>query len=160
MLKFGRQADITAGSRTDRPDTRAQSGEIASVRAGARRERHARMLQRRCHPVEVEPSFRAVIDAAPSIAELSRLLSNDRGELLRALAIAGGDLVHGFASPPDSMQRRAAHHRAWSRLRELEREILAARLGHRVPARLLARAQRAIDRADVLVSALPGVLPA
>lgn len=116
------------------------------------------MLQTRQHPVEAEPAFRAVIAAALPVADLSRAVSDDRGALLRMLAIACGDLVHGFASPPDSVQRRAAHHRAWTRVRELERGILAARLGG-APTRVIARAQRAIDRADVMISALPGVLP-
>lgn len=116
------------------------------------------MLQTREHPVETEPAFRAVIAAALPVADLSRAVADDRGALLRMLAIACGDLVHGFASPPDSVQRRAAHHRAWTRVRELERGILAARLGG-APSKVIARAQRAIDRADVMISALPGVLP-
>ncbi len=93
------------------------------------------------------------------VADLSRAVSDDRGELVAALAIACGELVHGFQSPPDSVQRRAAHHRAWACVRELERGILAARLGG-APVKVVARAQRAIDRADVLISSLPGVLPA
>lgn len=116
------------------------------------------MLQTRPHPVEIEPAFKAAIAAALPVADLARAVADDRGELVRALAIACGDLVHGFASPPDSAQRRAAHHRAWIRVRALERGILAARLGG-APAKVIAKAQRAIDRADVLISALPGVLP-
>ncbi len=116
------------------------------------------MLHRRSHPADHEPAFRATVDAAPPLAELARELSDDRGELLRRLAIACGDLVHGFAAPTGSLERRAAHHRAWIAVRELDRGITAARLGRRASARLLARAQRAIDRADVMISALPGVL--
>lgn len=111
------------------------------------------------HPFDHEPAFRAAIAAAMPVADLARAMSDHRGELVATLAIACGELVHGFSSPPDSVQRRAAHHRAWTRVRELERGILAARLGG-APPRVVARAQRAIDRADVMISALPGVLPA
>jgi hypothetical protein len=113
-------------------------------------------MQTRRHPVETEPAFQAAIAAALPLADLSRAIADC--ELVRALAIACGDLVAGFSSPPDSVQRRAAHHRAWTRVRELDRGILAARLGG-APAKVLAKAQRAVDRADVLISALPGVLP-
>jgi hypothetical protein len=117
------------------------------------------MLHRRPHPVDHEPAFRAMIAAAPAIAELARALADDRGELLRAIAIACGDLVHGFAVPPHSPVRRAAHHRAWITVRELDRGITAVRLNKLAPVRVVDRAQRAIDRADVMISALPGVLP-
>jgi hypothetical protein len=117
------------------------------------------MLHRRCHPADVEPAFRAVIAAAPPLADLARELSDDRGELVRALAIACADLMHGFSAPRDSVERRVAHHRAWIAVRELDRGLTAARLGRHAPVRILARAQRAIDRADVMISALPGVLP-
>jgi hypothetical protein len=104
------------------------------------------------HPLEHHPSFRAVLEAAPSVAELAR--ETDDRTLLAQLTIACGDLVHGFASPPGSHMRRAAHHRAWSTLREIDRSVIAARINKRAPARVIARAQRAIDRADVLVGAL------
>ena len=38
------------------------------------------------------------------------------------------------------------------------RTLTAARLNRMAPARVIAKAQRAIDRADVMISALPGVL--
>ncbi|MGE5180682.1 MAG: hypothetical protein ACM31C_01405 [Acidobacteriota bacterium] len=116
------------------------------------------MLHRRPHPADHEPAFRAIVAAAPPLADLARELADERGELVRALAIACGDLAHGFAAPVGSLERRAAHHRAWIAVRELDRGVTAARLGRRAPARVLARAQRAIDRADVMISALPGVL--
>lgn len=104
------------------------------------------------HPVEHHPSFRAVIEAAPPIAELARE-TRDK-ELLARLTIACGDLVHGFASPPDSQMRRAAHHRAWRTVRELDRSLTAVRINKLASSRVIARAQRAIDRADVLIGAL------
>jgi hypothetical protein len=113
--------------------------------------------QRTSHPLEHHPSFRAVISAAPPIAELARELAHDGSELVGMLAIACGDLVHGFSSPPGSLTRRAAHRRAWTTVREIDRTITAVRINRLAPARVVARAQRAIDRADVLVGALlPG----
>jgi hypothetical protein len=50
--------------------------------------------------------------------------------------------------------RRAAHHRAWRTVRELDRSLTAVRINKLAPARVIARAQRAIDRADVLIGAL------
>jgi hypothetical protein len=113
------------------------------------------------HPLEHHPSFRAVISAAPHVAELARQLSkevtSDGEDLVGALAIACGDLVHGFQSPPGSRVRHQAHHRAWITVREIDRSITAARINRLAPARVVARAQRAIDRADVMIGALlPG----
>jgi hypothetical protein len=102
-----------------------------------------------------EPSFRAVLAAAPPIALIASATRDD--DLMRAYAVTCGELVHGFHEPAGSLGRRAAHHRAWIGVRELERGIIAARIGRRAPARLLAKAQRAIDRADVLVGDLAGV---
>jgi len=104
------------------------------------------------HPLEVHPSFRAVISAAPPLAQLAEAI--DEQDLLARLTIACGELVHGFSSPPDSVTRRAAHHRAWTTVREIDRTVSAARIGRKAPARLIQRAQRAIDRADVLIGAL------
>ena len=75
------------------------------------------------------------------------------------LATACGDLASGFAAPPGSTSRVTAHHRAWVTVRELDREVLALKINRRAPARVLERAQRAIDRADVMIGALPGVVP-
>jgi hypothetical protein len=109
------------------------------------------------HPLEAHPSFRAVISAAPALAELARATDDD--DLVRRLVIAGSDLVHGFSAPEGSLERRRAHHRAWVTVRELDRAVIAARIGRKAPSRLVARAQRAVDRADVLISTLPGVMP-
>lgn len=116
------------------------------------------MLHRPSHPADLEPSFRAAVDVALPLAELARELSDGRNELMRRLAMACGDLAHGFAAPTDSIERRAAHHRAWTAIRDLDRGITAVRVNRKAPAKLVARAQRAIDRADVFISALPGVL--
>ncbi|HVK86165.1 MAG TPA: hypothetical protein VM513_18725 [Kofleriaceae bacterium] len=78
-------------------------------------------------------------------------------DLVGTLAIACSDLADGFASPPESRRRLAAHRRAWIAIRDLDYAITAAARQRRVPADLVKRAQRAIDRADVLVAALlPG----
>lgn len=108
------------------------------------------------HPLEQHPSFRAVVAATPILADIARATAE--GALVGQLAIAAGDLATGFAAPPGSSSRVRAHHRAWVTVRELDRSLLAIRLGRRAPVKLLARAQRAIDRADVMISALPGVL--
>ncbi len=115
------------------------------------------LRRRRRHPLEVHPSFRAALAAAPPLAELARELRDD-GAMFRALAIACGELAAGFYSPAHSVERRAAHHRAWANLKELDRQVSAARLGRLAPAPVVAKAQRAIDRAELFVSDLPGVV--
>lgn len=104
------------------------------------------------HPLEHHPSFRAVIEAAPPVAELATRIADP--EIIGSLAIACSDLADGFAHPPDSAGRVEAHQRAWIGIREIDRAVAAARQGRRAPGDLLRRAQRAIDRADVLVGAL------
>jgi hypothetical protein len=104
------------------------------------------------HPLEHHPSFRAVIAAAPPLAELATRIANH--ELVRALAIACSDLADGFASPPASRQRVQAHHRAWIQIREIDRVVTDAGRARRAPSDVVKRAQRAIDRADILVGAL------
>ena len=110
----------------------------------------------RTHHLDHHPAFRAVIGAAPAIAELARATSDD--ELLAHLVVACGELVAGFTAAANSPDRWRAHRRAWATIRVLERAVIAARIGHKAPVRLVNRARRAIDRADVLVSTLPGVL--
>jgi len=118
------------------------------------------MTRRPPHPLELHPSFRAVIAAASPIAELAfRVRTKDKVPtdatgLVSALAIACGDLADGFASPPDSRRRRMAHQRAWSAVREIDRTVVACARQKLAPADVVKRAQRAIDRADVLVGAL------
>jgi hypothetical protein len=104
------------------------------------------------HPLEHHPSFRAAIAAATPLTMLASRLPAP--ELLGTLAIACGDLADGFAAPPDSQRRIQSHQRAWIAVREIDRAIVAARRKRAVPAELVARAQRAIDRADVLIGAL------
>ena len=103
------------------------------------------------HPLDHHPSFRAVVAAAPVLAELSAKVEDTR-ELVGTLAIACGDLAEGFAAPPASKRRLAAHHRAWIAVRQIDRAVTAAR--RRAPPDVAKRAQRAIDRADVLIEAL------
>ena len=104
------------------------------------------------HPLEHHPSFRAMIAAAPPLAELATRIAN--GDLVSSLAIACSDLADGFASPPDSRRRVQAHHRAWIHIREIDRAVSEAGRARRAPADIVKRAQRAIDRADILVCAL------
>jgi hypothetical protein len=108
--------------------------------------------RRAVHPLEHQPSFRAMLAAAPPLAELATRIANR--DLVSSLAIACSDLGEGFASPPDSRQRVEAHHRAWIHLREIDRAVAAAARARRAPSEVVRRAQRAIDRADVLVGAL------
>lgn len=102
-----------------------------------------------------EPALRAVLAAAAPVAELA--IAVREPDLLATLVLACGELVHGFSAAPDSIDRKSAHHRAWVCVRELDRELVAARLGRRAPATVVGRAQRAIDRADVMVGALTAV---
>ena len=74
----------------------------------------------RSHALDHHPSFRAVIAAAPPLADLARATSDD--DLVRGLAIACGELVAGFtrrrtAAPSGT----ALHRRAWVSVRELDR---------------------------------------
>ncbi|TMQ02510.1 MAG: hypothetical protein E6J90_24740 [Deltaproteobacteria bacterium] len=111
-----------------------------------------RSSQQPLHPLEHHPSFRAIVEAASPLAELATRIA-DR-EIVGSLAVACSDLADGFAAPPDSPRRLESHHRAWVGIREIDRVVAAARHGRRAPGELIRRAQRAIDRADVLVGAL------
>lgn len=135
-------------------------------------------VRRPAHPLEHHPSFRAVIAAAPPLAELAtRMRVTDRSprkgqpsteldraasgpspaDLVGALAIVCGDLADGFAAPPDSRRRVMAHQRAWIAVREIDRAVTSAARRRLAPPEVVQRAQRAIDRADVLIGALlPG----
>ncbi len=113
-------------------------------------------MRKRLHPLEHHPSFRAVIAAAPFLFELALVSHED--EIFMQLAIAAGELVSGFRAPVGSSDRAGAHHRAWRVMRQLERSVIALRVNHRAPRNVLDRAQRAIDRADVMIGALPGVI--
>lgn len=93
-----------------------------------------------------------MIAAASPLAELATRIANR--DLVSSLAVACSDLGEGFASPPDSRRRVQAHHRAWIHLREIDRIVGEAARTRRAPSDVVKRAQRAIDRADVLVGAL------
>jgi hypothetical protein len=105
------------------------------------------------HPLEHHPSYRAVIAAAPPLAEFAAEVATAR-ELVSTLAIACGDLAEGFAAPPASRRRITAHHRAWQAVREIDRAVIAAKRRRLASPAVVARVQRAIDRADVLIEAL------
>lgn len=104
------------------------------------------------HPLDQHPSFRAVVEAAPPLAELAIRIA-DRA-LVASLAVACGDLADGFAAPPASRRRIDAHRRAWVSLREIDRVVAQAARSRRAPGPVIQQARRAIDRADVLVDAL------
>ena len=111
------------------------------------------------HPLHHHPSFRAVIAAAPPLAELTSKLADstqpDSGSgLVGSLVIACHDLVDGFAAPPDSVRRARAHRRAWIAVRDIDRQVTAIGRRRLAPSTVVKKAQRAIDRADVLVGAL------
>lgn len=111
--------------------------------------------RRPLHPLEHHPSFRAVIAAAPPLAELAAKIGGT--DLVGTLAVACSDLADGFAAPPESRRRASSHHRAWAAVREIDRVVTAAARRRAAPAEVVKRAQRAIDRADVLIGALlPG----
>jgi hypothetical protein len=110
------------------------------------------MPKRAVHPFEHHPSFHALISAAPPLAALSGV--DEHTDLVGPLVLACGDLADGFAAPPDSRRRTRAHHRAWAAIRELDRQIAAIGRRRVAPAETVRKAQRAIDRADVLVGAL------
>lgn len=116
--------------------------------------------QKPAHPLELHPSFRAIVAAASPIAELAvRARGAERTplettDLVGTLAMACGDLADGFAAPPESGRRRRAHHRAWVAVRAIDRTVVACGRRKLAPADVVKRAQRAIDRADVLVGAL------
>lgn len=109
------------------------------------------------HPLEHHPSFRAVIAAAPPVAELANAMRGSEA-MVSWLATACGDLAQGFAAPPGSRSRVQAHHRAWVAVREIDRTVRLAQMRRLAPAKIVAKAQRAIDRADVMIAALPGVV--
>lgn len=109
------------------------------------------MKKAAAHPLDHHPSFRAVVDAAPALVDLATEVKSTR-ELVGTLAVACGDLADGFAAPPSSKRRIASHHRAWIAVRQIDRAVTAVR--RRGPREVVQRAQRAIDRADVLIEAL------
>jgi hypothetical protein len=97
-----------------------------------------------------------MIDAAPAVAELVFQIRArpQAADLVGTLAMACSDLADGFAAPPASKKRIAAHQRAWIAVREIERAVVAVGRQRLAPPDVVKRAQRAIDRADVLVGAL------
>lgn len=120
----------------------------------------SRAARRRLSLVHHE-SFRALAAAAAPLAALTARLARAevRADLSGALALATADLAAGFAAPAGSEARITAHRRAWVGVRGLDRalrEVVRRRLAS---GDAVLRAQRAVDRADVMIAALPGVLP-
>jgi hypothetical protein len=99
-----------------------------------------------------QPAFRAAVEAAPALAELAAKVPDTN--LVGALVLLCIDLVDGFAAPPDSRRRIRAHRRAWVAVRELDRLVVAIGRRRLAPVPTIQAAQRAIDRADVLIGAL------
>lgn len=122
-------------------------------RALVRRVKSLPGMTPRPHPLDHQPSFRAVLAAAPPLAELAAALAEPT-DLIRPLVLACNDLIVGFTAPPDSPRRARAHHRAWIAIRQLDRELAAIGRRRRAPSATIRKAQRAIDCADVLVGAL------
>lgn len=116
------------------------------------RRQHASQVD---HPLQAHQSFRAVIAATPLVADVAR--ESRQSALVGRLALAAGDLATGFAAPVGSTSQRDAHYRAWVTVRELDRSLTAIRISKRVSVKLIKQAQRAIDRADIFIGALPGV---
>lgn len=110
-------------------------------------------VRRQVHPLDHHPSFRAVLDAAPPVAHLAAQLAG-QPDLVTPLVLACSDLADGFAAPPTSRRRTQAHHRAWTQVRDLDRQITAIGRRRLAPPGIVRKAQRAIDRADVLIGAL------
>lgn len=115
----------------------------------------------RSHPLEHHGAYRAVIAALPALTNLSAALRATGCvgvDLCAALGVVGQALAAGFDEPPGSARRHAGHRRAWIAVRQLDRVVDAATRGRLAPPGVLAAAQRVVDRADVLIAALPGVL--
>jgi hypothetical protein len=153
----GRSSDTLSARRTTaiastRIDTRGSLAQIVE-------QAECMPTRKPPHPLELHPSFRAVIAAATPIAELAfrvrtKDAPSDATEMVGTLAMVCGDLADGFAAPVDSRRRRLAHHRAWIAVREVDRAVGAFSRQRLAPVEVVRRAQRAIDRADVLVGAL------
>jgi hypothetical protein len=108
------------------------------------------------HPLEHHPSYRAAIAAASPIAALASRLPHQT--IASTLAVVCGDLALGFCAPVGSAERRRAHHRAWVRIRQIERVVTDAQEQRLAAPEVIDKARRAVDRADVLIGALPGVV--
>ena len=108
------------------------------------------------HPFDHHKAFHALVAAGPPLAELA--VAVGMKELLHALATAASDLGAGFAAAPGSRTRTLAYHRAWRSVRDIDRALADARRRRLARVEVLVKAQRAIDRADIEIGALPGVL--
>lgn len=109
------------------------------------------------HPLQHHPSYRAAIAAASPVAALAARLPEQT--VAAQLAVVCGDLAFGFSAPVGSSERQRAFHRAWVRIRQIERVVSDAREQRLAAPEVIDKARRAVDRADVLIGALPGVIP-
>jgi hypothetical protein len=111
------------------------------------------MLPDRARLLHRHESFIAVLAAAAPLAELSAQVE-PADDLVGPLVLACTDLVAGFAAPERSPRRTSAHRRAWVQVRALDRVVtrIGARRG--APPTVVRKAQRAIDRVDVLLGGL------
>jgi hypothetical protein len=165
VLAHYRSSGIVRGAddavrRADVPD--ARDGELrgfAIARAGPIDERRRGVLARSrpVHPFDHHKAFHAIIAAGPPLAELALSIGGGK-EMLVTLARACGDLGAGFAAPPGSRTRTLAYHRAWRAVRDLDRSIADVLRRRLAKTDVAVNARRAIDRADIEIGALPGVL--
>ncbi|MBP9088876.1 MAG: hypothetical protein KBG15_22320 [Kofleriaceae bacterium] len=109
------------------------------------------------------PAYRAAVAAQHAVLALAPLWKKDPVVARRAheaCALMRRALAAGFSSPVGSAIRHSEHRAAWHAARQLDALVgQTVRNAQRyTPADPIPRTvQRAIDRADVLISALPGV---
>lgn len=110
------------------------------------------------------PAYRAAVAAQHAVQALAPLWKKDPVVARRAheaCALMRRALAAGFSSPAGSAIRYSEHRAAWHAARQLD-ALVGQTVRHAqryTPADPIpAAVQRAIDRADVLISALPGVV--
>jgi hypothetical protein len=115
---------------------------------------------RRLHPLAHHAAFRAVVAALPALTQLevSLRVAGHRRALVAGLGEVSRALADGYAAPRSSAARHGAHRQAWIAVCAIDRAIAAAARRQLAAPAVLAAAQRVIDRADVLIAGLPGVL--
>jgi hypothetical protein len=109
------------------------------------------------------PAIRAADAAHNAIAQLCQQWKQKPLDVQRANAASSQmrrSLIVGFANPPGSKQRYQEHRVAWRAARTLDRLVassLNSSSSEKSESTAAKVAQRAVDRVDVLISALPGV---
>ncbi len=118
---------------------------------------------RRVRKLDRFPAYRAAVAAQEAVAKLAPHWKQDPLTAQRAheaCALMRRALAAGFHSPAGSQVRHAEHRNAWHAARRLDALVsrTVQRAARYTPSDPVPRlAQRAIDRADVLIAALPGV---